>query len=184
MLHLKYLALFIITITGAAMLFIASNHKKEIVPQPTPASQEKHTISIVPPLTKKYTNAKFHFSVMMPEDFEAQELVADENGTVSVMLQDSLGTGIQILVSPQPSSQKTLSADDIRSSIPDMTVSEDQPVEIGNDYRGVAFRSNNEAFGGNSRDVWFIFKGNLYQISTYARLDPLLKSMFGTWQFF
>jgi hypothetical protein len=28
------------------------------------------------------------------------------------------------------------------------------------------------------------FPGNLYQISTYARLDPLLQAMFGTWKFF
>ena len=65
-----------------------------------------------------------------------------------------------------------------------MKVIDDQILEIGNNYKGVAFRSDNAAFDGDSREVWFVFKGNLFQISTYARLDPLLKAMFATWKFF
>jgi len=65
-----------------------------------------------------------------------------------------------------------------------MQVTGVQPVEIGDDYTGVAFRSDNPAFGGASREVWFVFHGNLYQISTYEHLDSLLQTMFSTWKFF
>jgi hypothetical protein len=120
----------------------------------------------------------------MPEDFNAQELPFASDEAHTIVLQNSKGEGIQILVTPHQGDAKTLTADDVRSSIPDMQVTEEQEVEIGADYKGVAFKSDNDAFEGASREVWFFFRGNLYQISTYAYLDPLLKSMFGTWKFF
>ncbi len=43
--------------------------------------------------------------------------------------------------------------------------------------------SDNPAFAGASREVWFVFNTNLYQISTYTEFDELLKGLFGTWQF-
>ena len=136
------------------------------------------------PLTKEYTNNTYRFSLSMPEDFSAQELPATDSGGMTVVLQDSKGNGIQILVTPYPDDLRSLTADDVRADIPDMKVTDEQSVEIGPDNTGVAFKSDNDAFGGASREVWFVFRGNLYQISTYARLDSLLQTMFGTWKFF
>jgi hypothetical protein len=138
----------------------------------------------VPPLEKEYTNKTYRFTVKMPEDFTARELPPDQNGARSILLENLDGAGIQIYVTPDKDNLKTLTAADVRASIPDMRVVGEQDVNIGPNDKGVAFKSDSEAFGGNSREVWFYFRGNLYQISTYARLDPLLKAMFGTWQFF
>lgn len=137
-----------------------------------------------PPLGPTYTNKKFRFSLQMPADFKVTELPPDEGGASTVLLQSQNGEGVQILITPSKDSPNTLSADDVRASIPDLRIGDVQAVEIGPDNQGVAFLSDNDAFAGRSREVWFYFRGNLYQISTYARLDPLLKSMFGTWKFF
>lgn len=136
------------------------------------------------PLTKSYANKEFRFSLTMPEGFSAGELPADEGGGRAVVLQNAQGDGIQIYVVPLESDTKVLTADDIRREIPDMKVEAEEPVTIGPEYTGVAFLSDNDAFGGASREVWFYFRGNLYQISTYQRLDTLLKAMFATWKFY
>lgn len=136
-----------------------------------------------PSLTDEYKNEEFRFSLSTPEDFTVTE-IPDDGGGKAIVLQNSIGQGIQILVTPYQDDVRVLTADDVRASIPDMQVSEEQPVEIGAEHTGVAFKSDNEAFEGASREVWFIFRGHLYQISTYARLDPLLRAMFGTWKFF
>jgi hypothetical protein len=120
----------------------------------------------------------------MPADFVAQELEPDERGGRAITLQNARGDGVQIYVTPDNSGNTSLTADDVRTAIPDMKIDGAQDVAIGEDGIGVAFKSDNDAFGGDSREVWFYFRGNLFQISTYARLDSLLKSMFGTWQFF
>ena len=139
----------------------------------------------VPPLEKAYTNQKYRFGVKIPTNFTVRELPPDESNGSSIVFENPQGGGVQIYITPDPDKNTTLTADQVRASIPDMRVVDEQDVDIGTDgSKGVAFKSNNDAFERNSREVWFYFHGNLYQISTYARFDPLLKAMFGTWQFF
>lgn len=136
------------------------------------------------PLTKSYAHKEFRFSLAMPEGFSAGELPIDGAGGKAVVLQNPQGEGIQIYIVPAEADTKVLTAEDIRREIPDMKVEAEEPVTIGPEYTGVAFLSDNEAFGGASREVWFYFRGNLYQISTYQRLDTLLKAIFATWKFY
>jgi hypothetical protein len=136
------------------------------------------------PLTKPYSNSAFGFSLSMPEGFSAQELEKNADGASTILIQNKSGEGIQILVTPFPEDTKVLTADQIRQDIPDMQVRQPEEVAIGAQYKGVAFLSDNEAFENASREVWFVFRGNLYQISTYERLDTLLKAIFATWKFF
>ena len=147
---------------------------------PAPSSDAPYEL---PKLTKSYRNAAYGFSLRMPDDFSAQEL-HDEFGD-TVLLQNDKGEGIQILISPfdEDAGGYTLTEERIRQDISDILISEAQPVEVGNNYKGLAFKSDNDAFGGASREVWFVFNGSLYQISTYERFDPLLKAIFGTWNF-
>lgn len=135
------------------------------------------------PLQANYENKTFKFSLRMPDGFSAQELPIDDTGANTVVLQNEKGEGIQIRISPFDDIP-VLTADMIRSDIPDMKISDEEAVTIGPGHTGIAFLSDNEAFEGASREVWFVFRGNLYQISTYARLDTLLKAMFATWKFF
>lgn len=143
---------------------------------------------VVPPLTKKYINSVYKFSLQMPEDFVARELMKESG--ITVVFENNKAEGIQVDITPFNESAlvsengiKILSTDFIQKSIGDMKIIDSQPVEIGSGYKGVAFKSDNEAFDGASREVWFVFRGNLYQISTYERFDELLKKMFITWSF-
>lgn len=135
---------------------------------------------VVPALSKPYTNSKHHFSLMLPDDFTVSESSID--GKDTVVFQNSKSEGIQITISPYDDI-KVLTADMIEKELPDMKVSDAEPVEIGMYNKGVAFKSDNDAFDGASREVWFVFDSKLYQISTYERFDKLLQKMFETWRF-
>lgn len=136
-------------------------------------------------LIKPYTNDTFRFAISMPGDFEARELAADDNGATTVLLESTdRADGVQIIVSPFDEDISALTMERIQHDVPDLTITDPQPVEIGENRKGLAFKSDNEAFNGASREVWFVFRGHLYQISTYDRLDPLLKKIFSTWKFF
>jgi hypothetical protein len=137
-----------------------------------------------PPLSADYTNSIYGFSLDTPEGFTVGELPKDENGAQTILIQNTAGEGIQIFITPFPDDRRVLTEADIRADIPDMQIRNVENVEIGPDHLGVAFLSDNEAFGGDSREVWFVYRGNLYQISTYTRLDSLLQAMFSTWKFF
>lgn len=132
----------------------------------------------VPDPGERYTNSTYRFAVTMPVGFSARELEG------AVVIENGAGDGIQVLITPLGEDIRVLTEGRIRADIPDLAISGAQSVEVGADHTGLAFRSDNEAFDGASREVWFVFGGDLYQISTYDRLDPLLRAMFSTWEFF
>lgn len=137
---------------------------------------------VVPALTKSYTNSTYNFSLNIPADFSIRE--SDMNGSHTIVFENKKNEGIQIVISPyDQKGVKVLTKDMIQSAIPDMQITDDQVLDVGSTYKGIAFKSDNDAFNGDSREVWFIFKDNLYQISTYSRFDGLLKAMFATWEF-
>ncbi len=154
-----------------------------------PASQNS---SALPPvdystvlLTKPYQNDQFNFSLSMPGNFEARQLEADENGATTILVESTdRADGVQIIVSPFDEEITALTKERIEQDVPDLVITDPQILEIGDNSTGLAFKSDNEAFDGASREVWFVFRGHLYQISTYDRLDPLLKKIFSTWKFF
>lgn len=174
----------VIVLSVAAYLFLPDFLKTDTIQPKMAATDIKEAAYIPPPLKDTYRNDTYRFSLSVPEGFSPSEFANENEGGHTVLIQNSKGEGIQIFITPFPDDTKILTADDVRASIPDMMVTNEQPVEVGPEYRGVAFKSDNEAFGGASREVWFVFRGNLYQISTYARLDTLLQSIFATWQFF
>lgn len=142
---------------------------------------------IVPPLSTPYTNSTYNFSVTLPQGFAASEAADPANAADTIVFQDAHADGIQIVVTPfdeDTGGGYTLTQERILGDVPDLSMSDVQSVQVGDHYTGVAFKSNNPAFGGSTREVWFVFRGNLYQISTYEKFDDLLKAVFGTWQFF
>lgn len=146
------------------------------------SEKEQAVAAVAATLSQPYENQEYKFRLTMPEDFKAREQSID--GQYTVTLENTKGDGIQILITPLGDDTRVIDKGLIQTSIPDLKITEEQPVDVGNDFKGLAFKSDNDAFGGASREVWFPFNGNLYQISTYDRLDPLLKAIFATWQFF
>ena len=151
---------------------------------PTPFSDYQYT--------QTYSDETYHFSFQYPEGFTVTAVsdMGGEGGKTILVESDDKKVGIQILISSYGSDVDITEAM-IESDIPDMRVSDPQTVEIGSSRKGLAFMSDNPAFGGASREVWFVYPepgrgvaSYLYQISTYAEFDELLKAVFGTWTFF
>lgn len=139
---------------------------------------------VVAPLTQKYTNDKLRFTFNYPEVYTVRE-VASEIGT-SVLIEDEVsGKGVQIYVTPYTDSDTTITQKRVENEVGDMSVIDPQPIVLGaGEGEGLAFKSDNQDFGGASREAWFIVGGHLYQISTYAEYDEFLKAVFATWNFF
>lgn len=131
-------------------------------------------------LSQHYTNSAYGFSFSYPEGFHVGD-VDDQNGS-TVLVQDSAGhIGFQIYITPY-NGNTNLTADLIHQNLPDLHISNPQPINLASGGAGLAFLSDNSSLG-NSREVWFAFKGNLYQISAYQSQDTLLQRVLGTWNF-
>ena len=133
--------------------------------------------------TETHAQPAYNFSFKYPKEFMVSE-VPDANGGDAILVQNTAtNIGVQILVTPFEGQDINVTEAVIRGDIPDMQMSEAQEILIGDTRKGLAFVSDNESFGGKSREVWFVYGGNLYQISTYYELDGFLKGLFGTWEF-
>lgn len=137
----------------------------------------------VTPLTQTYTNEVFNFSFKYPDGYAVRSIEGE--GSVTILLERALDSrGIQIHITPYTDKDIAITADRVQRDVPDISVEEPQPILLGETGEGLAFKSDNETFDGDSREAWFIVAGNLYQISTYAEYDELLKAIFATWSFF
>jgi hypothetical protein len=129
-----------------------------------------------------FTHDVRNFSFSYPSDFAVGQFGNADGETIVVQNSDKRA-GFQISIrSTDENIQMTKQR--IQEDLPNLQVKNPQPVQLGdNAGQGLAFISDNEAFGGNSREVWFTFDGYLYQISTYASQTPLLQKVLSTWQF-
>jgi hypothetical protein len=133
--------------------------------------------------TQTYEHAANKFSFKYPEDFTVSSITNDDESEVILVQNIAKNIGVQILISSFKGDDIDVTAETIKADLPDLKISDPQTVEIGDNRKGLAFMSDSKEFGGQSREVWFVFRGSLYQISTYAELDGFLKGLFGTWQF-
>jgi len=131
-------------------------------------------------LTSTYSHPDLGFSFMYPSDYKVSSF--DSEKGEAILIGDGNSSGIQILISDY-GDEVDITEAMIKSDIPDLKMDQPQTVEIGLNRKGLAFKSDNPEFGSNSREVWFVYKGMLYQISTYAEMDDMLKKIFSTWQF-
>jgi hypothetical protein len=132
--------------------------------------------------TQTYASKDYGFTFKYPKDFTTSE-IPNDTGTAILVENIPQHIGAQIVISKFDGPDQDLTKADIAAQIPDLKITGEQEVLIGANRKGLAFMSDSPAFGGQSREVWFVYKGNLYQISTYAELDQFLKGLFGTWQF-
>ena len=134
-------------------------------------------------LLKTYTNSQFGFSFKYPEGFNAGSFAESEEGTTVLVQKPNTKESFQIFISAFDESGP-ITPERIKKDIPDMAIEDPKEVIIGaeKNIRALIFFSKNESLD-RTREVWFVQKGNLYQVTAYADLDVLIGSVLDTLNF-
>ncbi len=139
-------------------------------------------ISVNTKYTETYTHPTHNFSFNYPSNYTITSIPND--GGETILLQStSTKTSVQIMLSPFQGDDIDVTSDIIKADIPDMNIENVNVVSVTNTRKGLSFTSDNSAFDGKSSEIWFVFKGILYQISTYSEFEDFLKDIFETWKF-
>lgn len=133
--------------------------------------------------TKVYTGTKGHFSFKYPESFNVRSFIEEDGTEILTVENKSTGEGFQIRIQETDDNPLDITEERIKNDIPDITLNDPQEVLLGKSGKGLAFVSDDPAFGGKSREVWFALDNTFYQISTYFKYDYLVKGMLETWEF-
>jgi len=125
-----------------------------------------------------YRNSRYHFKLNFPSALKHREY--DEgNGAMTIIFEDPANNyGFQIFIVPYDLNY--VSADRIKLDLPSGVVKDQFEVMI-DDAEGAIFTSQNPVMG-ETREVWFIKDGYLYEVTTYLELDPWLSQIMATWQ--
>jgi len=125
-----------------------------------------------------YVSTQYGFSFKYPSSLKVG--AADSGGGTTILVQNAAThVGFQVYISPWQGGAVTASA--VEQSLPQIGLHDAQNINVGG-VPALAFAATDPNFG-NSIQVWFAYKNNLYQISTYAAQLALLQKILTTWTF-
>ena len=126
----------------------------------------------------EYKSWIFKFSLLYPDDLRVREY-SEGRGTTIAFQSEKTGRGFQIFVVPYP--EDHITPERFKSDVPSGVIQDQQEILIDG-ARATMFYSQN-AVMGDTREVWFIKNGFLYEATTYRDLDAWLSNIMQTWRF-
>jgi hypothetical protein len=130
-----------------------------------------------------YKDDQYHYYFQIPNGLTTADIARGASGTEVALADAGNNARVTIIISPTSFSGGTVSVQQILKASPSTAIENPAPVIPAPGCGGQAFDSNNEDFDGASHDIWFVCKGNLYQLSAPRSLAPLLDAVFATWTF-
>src|SRR3989344_9221930 len=126
-----------------------------------------------------YTHQRLGFSFEFPEGFKVGEFGEGIEGEEQILVQKN-NVGFQLKITPFEE-DIILTEQRIKEDIPDIVIKEPLQIKVG-EAIALAFLSESESLG-QTREVWWVYKGNLYQITTYTEFDETMVAILETWKF-
>ena len=147
----------------------------DYVPMATPSSTSAQT--------KKYENTQYGFSFNYPAGFTVSEFT-EEEGRISLIIQnEETKQAVQFFITPYNDNSFEVSSERIKRDIPDLPFSNSADVVVGGKANGAAFFSENEAFKGQTAEVWFADGKIFFQATASAKDARLLEEIVKSWRF-
>lgn len=126
-----------------------------------------------------YENREYKFGLLYPKELSVREY-KERDGAVSVVFENPAdGKGFQIYAVPYAEDQIT--EERFRMDVSSGVMQEPVNITIAG-VPATMFYSKHSIMG-NTREVWFINGGFLYEVVTYKALDEWLSNIMQTWQF-
>lgn len=119
------------------------------------------------------------FSIELPKDFTSKE--EDVDGFKKYIFESKEARkGFEIAVLPFDE-VGPLTRERILQDLPDMIITDEKDIMIGEEAPALAFESVDEGLGPTF-EIWFIYGGNLYQARTYLEFGPQMTEILKTFK--
>ena len=157
---------------------IASTSIATLYP-PAPVQEPASPTPTIPKGYKEYRNEEYHFSLQYPGDIPVKEY-KEEGAAMTITFQPGNGEpGFQVFVQHNNGAQIT----DERFRIDEPSGVMKEPVDFTLDGTPARTFYGYDTLIGDTREIWFIKDGFLYEITTYKALDSWLTQIIQTWKF-
>jgi len=127
-----------------------------------------------------YVSSRYGFRFRLPEGWRVTEL-EDRGGEMILARQAEGGGAFQIFITPYDEPVESFSVARVQRDLPDLVMTAPTTFALS-DGAGLTFVSEGPPFG-ESREIWFVRAGRLYQMSAYLSDEELLREVLQTWRF-
>ena len=127
----------------------------------------------------RYKNDQYGFSFGQPDGFNVSDF--DEgDGKIILVKKAASDNGFQIYITPfdEPG---PITKERILKDIPDMSISNEKEISVGGE-KALNFTSQDD-LGGETREIWMVHGGYLYQIKGYKNFEEKMIEVLKTWKF-
>ena len=129
--------------------------------------------------TRRYQNTQFHFSLIYPSELQVEE-DKEQGGALTVTFQNAdMSDGFEVYITPYAQSQVTQAR--FQADEPSGVMTDPTAIVVAGTPATMFFGNN--TLMGDTREVWFIHNGFLYEVATYKNLDSWLSNIMSTWKF-
>jgi hypothetical protein len=167
---------FTLVVAGAFYVVQISTRGTGTLPSMT-ATVETET-RLVPDGWKEYRSTAYHFSLLYPQELAVKEYAEPGNAFTVTFQNVKEEKGFQIFIVPYQ-----------EEKISDARFKKDTPSGVRTDVASttidqvpaVTFKSRDE-FLGDTQETWFIYKGFLYEVTTFVGTTNWLDLIISTWK--
>ncbi|HWO07336.1 MAG TPA: hypothetical protein VNM40_02010 [Candidatus Paceibacterota bacterium] len=125
-----------------------------------------------------YTNERYGFSLFFPEYLSVKERDHGQNSMTITFENVERGEGFEIFVVPYIDAH--VSEARFRQDVPSGV--RENPVDVMvHNVPAVAFFSKHDI--GETAEVWFVYRGHLYEVATLKEHSVWLGNILQSWQF-
>jgi hypothetical protein len=146
---------------------------------PTSTTSQPPTLPKIPG-AHAYINDQYGFALYYPESLQVRERKESGNALTITFQNVPEAQGFQIYIVPYKGTQ--VSEEQFRKDAPSGVRSDLKAATIDG-VSGAAFYGRDTLLG-DTREIWFIRGGYLYEVTTLKPLDSWLQSILATWKFF
>lgn len=132
----------------------------------------------VPDGMRPYKSLIFRFFLFYPDDLRVKEYGGGSDTTITFE-NIKTGKGFQIFVIPYK--EDYITSSQLKKDLPSEIIKDSVDVLI-NGTRATMFYSQ-DAIMGETREVWFVKNGFLYEVTAHKSLDAWLSNIMRTWRF-
>lgn len=145
-----------------------------------PSAQSSESVMrSIPDGWREYRNEQYRFSLLYPEGMRVKEFDEGTGASTITFEKGDKGLGFQIFMVPYNLPQVT--EERFRQDVPLGIRENSSNLQIG----GVLASSfDSDSFGlGQTREIWFIHGGFLFEVTTFRIQGVWLSEIMGTWTF-
>lgn len=128
---------------------------------------------------QEYRNEFYKFQVFYPDILSVKEFKEKGSAITLTFENADRSQGFQVFITPFGGN--TITETRIKTDNPSGVVEQMAEATIDG-QKGITFFGKNEVMG-ETREVWFIARGFLYEVNTYKSLDSWLRNIMQSWQF-